>query len=158
MKKFTIFAVIIAMVMSFAGCGGNAEAAKVETTVETTEATVETTIETIVETTETATEPEETIGEFYWPTFGISEKIPTVDWTTRGAISVDTEDSFYADIYETDLKTYSEYVSKCQELGYTVDYCNYPGSSYFAENEEGYSLMLYFYKDKGYMSISLYNY
>lgn len=161
MKKIIIFATIIAIILSFAGCStGMAKKTMVETTIVTTEPT-ETTLpvgaptEAIIEST---AETMETIGEFYWPTFGIAEKLPEVDWTNRGQIYVDSPDSFYCDIYDTDLKTFGDYVSACQELGYTVDYYNIPGSTYYANNKEGYTLTVAYYKDNDRMSISLYNY
>lgn len=162
MKKTIIFATTIAIILSFAGCGTGATK---ETVAETTIVTAETTLpvgaptEAIIESTEeTETTTEETIGEFYWPTFGIVENLPEVDWTTRGQIYVDSPDSFYCDIYETDLKVFGDYVSACQELGYVIDYYNIPGSTYYANNKDGYTLTVAYYKDDNRMSISLYNY
>lgn len=155
MKKAIIFSTIIAIVLSFAGCStGAAKKTMAETTVVTTETTlpVGAPTEAIIESTA------ETIGEFYWPTFGIAEKLPEVNWTTRGQIYVDSPDSFYCDIYNTDLKTFGDYVSACQELGYVVDYYNIPGSTYYANDKDGYTLTVAYYKDDDRMSISLYNY
>lgn len=165
MKKAIIFSTIIAIVLSFAGCStGAAKKTMAETTIVTTETTIATTettlpvgapTEAIIEST---SETMETIGEFYWPTFGIAEKLPEVNWTTRGQIYVDSPDSFYCDIYDTDLKTFGDYVSACQELGYVVDYYNIPGSTYYANDKDGYTLTVAYYKDNDRMSISLYNY
>lgn len=162
MKKTIIFATTIAIILSFAGCGTRATKETVaETTIVTTTATepIGAPTETMTETTEPVeTTAEETIGEFYWPTFGIVERLPKVDWTTRGQIYVDSPDSFYCDIYDTDLKIFGDYVSACQELGYVNEYYNIPGSAYYGIDDDGYTLTVAYYKDDNRMSISLYNY
>ncbi|MCI6820445.1 MAG: zinc ribbon domain-containing protein [Clostridiales bacterium] len=92
-------------------------------------------------------------SEIIWPESGIAEMIPEPD-SDYGQISLDTEDSFWADIGKTSPKEYAQYVEACRNMKFNVDYDN-SDSYYNAKNKTGYELFLTYNKDKRVMSIQL---
>lgn len=83
--------------------------------------------------------PEE-MYEFEWPTTGLGSLVPATT-SNYGRISLDNSESFFAHIGKTTISEYNEYVKKCQNAGYTVDYSK--GTKFYsAKNDEGYELWL----------------
>lgn len=95
--------------------------------------------------------------EFEWPAFGISEKLPTPDWSNRGKIDYDTVDYFSVYIGYSTKADYDAYVKKCYDAGFSIDYYSADtviGYLYSAENEEGYSIEVC-YRAKNVISIDI---
>lgn len=84
--------------------------------------------------------------EIEWPTTGFSTVIPPVTWSNRGAIYSDVDGKYWAGVGYTTLENYEKYLAACQEMGYTIDAYNEPGSFYFALNEAGYGVQLVYHK------------
>ena len=79
--------------------------------------------------------------ELKWPKdSALAQMLPTPD-AKYGEVSNDSSDYLSVYIYDMNKKEFQEYVSKCKDEGFTV---NYSGSDthYSAENNNGYELML----------------
>ncbi|MCR5666503.1 MAG: hypothetical protein K6G01_06700 [Eubacterium sp.] len=88
-----------------------------------------------------------------WPQTKLSAMLPTPD-SKYGEVKSSNEEYLDVDVYKYKLEDYQEYVTKCEELGFTVNY-DYSDRSYDAENAEGYRLDLYYYSDDHTLAISL---
>lgn len=84
--------------------------------------------------------------KYEWPTFGITEKIPTPMWSNRGEIYWDTADSFCCEVGYSTQGNYDSYVKECQGAGYTENYYSIPGSLYYATDSEGCAVLLTYAK------------
>ncbi len=91
--------------------------------------------------------------KYVWPGSEIANMLPKPE-SEYGKIEVDSEDSFMIKIGKTDGTQYNNYVASCKENGFTVDYYG-TDSSYSAENENGYSLMIDYDNDQQIMDISI---
>lgn len=58
-----------------------------------------------------------------------------------GEVVSDSSDYLYVYIYDMDKKEFKDYVSKCKENGFTVDYSG-SDTSYLAKNDNGYEVSL----------------
>lgn len=99
-----------------------------------------------------------------WPDSKLAQLLPTPE-STVGAIELETDDSLTVLIGNTTDEQYNQYLDACKEKGFTKDKYQTSGTDenphYSAENKDGYSLTLEYYKDddsEGYkntMSIDL---
>lgn len=94
----------------------------------------------------------EEYGEFQWPDSEIAKLLPVPESKT-GNILWESSDGFAIDVAETSEEQYNDYVSKCKENGFTVDYTK-GDNYYYADNEDGYSLSLN-YEENNVMYISI---
>lgn len=79
--------------------------------------------------------------EFEWPKdSALAQMLPTPD-AKYGKIVSDDETDLYVYIYDMDKKEFKDYVSKCKENGFTVDYSG-SDTDYSAENGNGYEVDL----------------
>lgn len=156
MKKFTIIntvALILATCLLFAGCTItiNSKPDDASNESEVTESVQE---ESIVE--------EETIPDipgakefdtFEWPTFGAVTRIPVADWSNRGLILCDSENSFWVQVGYSTKDNYDNYVKACQDAGFTEDYYNIAGYMYYGANADGYFVQLTYNEYDHYIAI-----
>lgn len=141
MKKFTIAGVILSVCLMFVGCTItiNSKTDDVSNESEVTESVQE---ETIVE-----EETEEAIPDipgakafdtFEWPTFGAVTRIPVADWSNRGLILCDSENTFWVQVGYSTKDNYDNYVKACRDAGFTEDYYSVAGYIYYGANTDGY--------------------
>jgi len=79
--------------------------------------------------------------EFEWPKdSALAQMLPTPD-AKYGEVVSDSSDYLYVYIYDMDKKEFKDYVSKCKENGFTVDYSG-SDTSYLAKNDNGYEVSL----------------
>ena len=90
---------------------------------------------------------------FDWPTTGLAAMLPEPSVDT-GSVSINSEDSFSADVEGYARSDYEGYAAQCQERGFTVD-ASEGGDSFEAYNAEGYHLRLSFYDSMEEMDIHL---
>ena len=156
MKKNIIIAIALIICMTFAGCTAYTGSAGMQDT-----NTVE---ESISENTETGGSSEEINNDipdatyfdiFEWPSFGASTKIPSVDWSDRGKILADSENTFWAQVGYSTKENYEEYVKDCQEMGYTENYYNVAGYMYYGKNADGYAVQLTYNQYEHYIAIQV---
>ena len=96
---------------------------------------------------------EEPFKEFTFPTTGLAAKLPAPK-SNFGRIGRDSSDYFHLTVGNTSEEDYNEYVEKCMEKGFSVNYDK--GSSYYiADDQEGYHLYLSFDKEENTMDITL---
>lgn len=79
--------------------------------------------------------------ELDWPNdSALAQMLPIPD-AKYGKIVSDDETDLYVYIYDMDKKEFKDYVSKCKENGFTVDYSG-SDTDYSAENDNGYEISL----------------
>ena len=79
--------------------------------------------------------------ELEWPKdSALAQMLPTPD-AKYGKIVSDDKTDLYVYIYDMDKKEFKDYVSKCKENGFTVDYSG-SDTDYSAENGNGYEVDL----------------
>jgi hypothetical protein len=81
-----------------------------------------------------------------WPDTGLAEMLPKPNFK-KYCINYDSSERLSFETSKTTDKRYNEYVKKCKEKGFTVDYTA-TSSSYMAKNTDGYSLRIYMNSDK----------
>ena len=87
-----------------------------------------------------------------WPTSGLAEELPTPSGTVA---SVDISDEeLDASIEECSVDKYNEYVTECEDMGYTVD-ADKQSSTFEAYSEEGYKLSIMYWDSSETMDITL---
>lgn len=91
--------------------------------------------------------------EYSWPKSGIATLLPEPE-SEYGDINSDSETFFSIDIYEVSQNEFNDYVERCKEEGFTVDYHG-SSSSYQADDAEGNSLSLYYYESREELSITI---
>ena len=95
--------------------------------------------------------PEE-MSEIEWPDSTAAKKLPKPK-STVGKFSYEYDDHFYVEIADTSKADYADYVKKCSEKGFKVDY-DKGDNYYYADNYEGWSLSLK-YQGNNIMSIDI---
>lgn len=88
-----------------------------------------------------------------WSELILGDKLPTPTGK-EGRVSANRDSHLSVDIHNSDNAAYSNYVKACKDMGYTVDAENI-GSSYYAYNDSGYKLGLYYSEYSEEISISL---
>lgn len=153
MKKFTIAAIILSISLMFAGCTItiDSKSADISTESEVTESVLEESI------TEEESIPDipgaKEFDTFEWPTFGAVTRIPVADWSDRGMILADSENTFWVQVGYSTQDNYNEYVKACQEAGFTEDYYNVAGYMYYGANTDGYFVQLTYNEYDHYVAI-----
>lgn len=80
------------------------------------------------------------LTEFEWPKNGVTGSFPKPE-SNIGKIEWEQEDSFLIYVGNTPIEAYRQYVDRCADAGYTVDYEK--GDKYYrADNADGYHLEL----------------
>lgn len=155
MKKFTIaniIAITLATCLLFAGC---------TITIDSKSADISTESEVSEPISEEVT-AEETIPDipgakdfdtFEWPTFGAVTRIPVADWSDRGLILADSENTFWVQVGYSTQDNYDDYVKACQDAGFTEDYYNVAGYMYYGANADGYFVQLTYNEYDHYVAI-----
>ena len=96
---------------------------------------------------------EKPFEEITFPTSGIGAMLP-VPKSTLGRITQDSSSSFAVTVSDITSKDYEEYVEKCKEAGFTVDYQK-TDSHYTAYNESQYYLSVDFNESESTMRIQI---
>lgn len=86
-----------------------------------------------------------------WATSGIGSLAPKPK-STKGKISIDSEDSYQATISEVSVDDFKSYVNDCKKKGFDVDYSSVDGM-YTAKDKKGYALSVYYQDDEETMDI-----
>lgn len=86
-----------------------------------------------------------------WATSGIGSLTPKPK-STKGKISIDSEDSYQATISEVSVDDFKSYVNDCKKKGFDVDYTSVDGM-YTAKDKKGYDLSVYYQDDEETMDI-----
>ena len=82
----------------------------------------------------------EKLGVLDWPESEMLKLIPKPD-SNVGKINSNSESFFVAYVGDTSIEKYNEYVKKCSDAGFIVDY-DKGDKFYYAKNIDGYSLAL----------------
>lgn len=98
-------------------------------------------------------EEEEKVHQLNWPTAGLATMLPEPG-TDKGEVSMDSADYLSVDLEQRTDEDFNKYVEACKEKGFIVDYSS-SSSSYFADNEDGYHLSLFYSEDRDEISIQL---
>lgn len=88
-----------------------------------------------------------------WPDSELVSQLPEPE-SLKGEIDSESEDYFGVSLCGVDSDQFNAYVEKVQGKGFTVDYSK-TDSSFVAENESGYSVIIEWYDDDNTMSISI---
>ena len=100
-----------------------------------------------------AIEKESEYGALPWPQSDSAERIPKPT-NERGKLNYDYGESFSIEVADATVDDFNEYIEKCIEKGFDVNYSR-NDAHYYADDKDGYSLMIsYDDKDKT-MSIRL---
>ena len=95
----------------------------------------------------------EEIHQLNWPDSGLAAMLPEPG-TDKGEVSMDSADYLSVDLEQRSEGDFNKYVEACKEKGFTVDYSS-SSSSYYADNEDGYHLSLYYAESRDEISIQL---
>jgi len=79
-------------------------------------------------------------SEINWPKSDIAELIPQPD-SLIGKVNTDSAETLDVDISNVSLKAFNEYINKCIEVGFDVDYNRYE-KSFNASDKNGYYLSI----------------
>ena len=88
-----------------------------------------------------------------WSTIRLNEVLPDPS-LSNGEIKDNTKDYLSIIYSKSSMQEYNEYLNKCLEEGYEID-AEESESSYYAFNEDGYHLSLYYDEDEESLSIDL---
>ena len=93
--------------------------------------------------------------KFSWSDITMGEVLPEPK-SNVGQIYSNTDESLTMYIYDTSSSDYSEYVNKCEDMGFTID-TDKNSTSFEAYNESGYRLSVNYsdYSSETYMDIDL---
>lgn len=85
-------------------------------------------------------EAPEKFSEIEWPTRGIGATLPAPK-SNLGRISYDNSESFIVHIGKTTISDFKEYIKKCEDKGFTIDYKK-DEKYYSAKNSDGLELKI----------------
>ncbi len=120
MKKILIGLLILVSLFSMLACGKSEEVSKTSST--------------------ESADSEPVYSQVIWPTSDIAKLLP-VPKSSVGKIEWEASYGFVAYIAETSQADYNEYISLCEDAGFTTDYSK--GDDYFwADNADGYHVSL----------------
>lgn len=88
-----------------------------------------------------------------WSNFILSSVIPEPDSLLCETIN-NTEKNLTLYVYKTTLTQYNNYINRCKENGFTID-IEQSNSSFYAYNNDGYKLYLYYHENEKKMTISV---
>lgn len=92
---------------------------------------------------------------YRWPTIGIASEIPTPTWSNRGWIKYDEPDRFYCRVGYTTFDDFSNYISDLQEFGFKNNYISDGEWKYYAETDDGWGIIVFFFGNNSDMSIQV---
>lgn len=95
----------------------------------------------------------EEVHQLNWPDSGLATMLPEPG-TDKGEVSMDSVDYLSVDLEQRSEEDFNKYVEACKEKGFTVDYSS-SSSSYYADNEDGYHLSLFYAESQDEISIQL---
>lgn len=95
-------------------------------------------------------------AEFKWRKDGLFVYLPEPTITT-GKIINESEKLIQFELYKVSESDFEEYAAACKEAGFTVDVTK-TDSVFYADNEEGLDLSLFYYSSKRILSVSLNSY
>lgn len=98
-------------------------------------------------------EAKEKKEKYVWPSTGIATLLPQPE-SEYGKINSESSTYFSINLFNISVDEYNTYVDKCKEYGFMVDYYS-TSSSYYADDEKGNRISLYFYDKKKEMSIDI---
>ncbi|MBD5520647.1 MAG: hypothetical protein HDR03_05380 [Lachnospiraceae bacterium] len=90
---------------------------------------------------------------YSWPNTSLVNMIPQPD-SKYGKIIMENESYFSIDVYKVSKELFEKYIEGCKNNGFTVDYTKFD-TSYMANNEDGYSLSLFYNEKEKNLSVSL---
>lgn len=91
-------------------------------------------------------------GEFKWPDSEIAKLLP-VPKSDYGVVDWENSDGFVANIANTSVEDFNEYISACKEKGFTVDY--QAGDDFYYANDEGGNKLALNYKEGDVMFVRI---
>lgn len=93
---------------------------------------------------------------FEWQTNGLFEKLPQPA-TNNGKIVMETEQQISLELYNVEPDDFESYVKECRTAGFTFDVTK-TDMVFYATDEEGYNLSVFYYADKDLMNIVVSSY
>ncbi|MBD5444833.1 MAG: hypothetical protein HDR29_04700 [Lachnospiraceae bacterium] len=90
---------------------------------------------------------------YSWPNTALVNMISQTD-SKYGKIIMENESYFAIDVYKVSKESFEKYIEECKSSGFTVDYTKFD-TSYRANNEDGYSLSLFYNEKEKNLNISL---
>lgn len=90
------------------------------------------------------------------PTNGIVERLPKADYE-YGDVIRDSTDNIHFEVYQVSEKDFEDYIKKCRNNGFIVNYTK-TDQVFYAKDEKGYDLSIFFDEDKERMSVHLNSY
>lgn len=93
---------------------------------------------------------------FEWQTTGLFAELPEPD-TNNGKIIMETEKQVSIELYNISAGDFDAYVKKCREVGFTSEVTKM-GGVFYATDEEGYDLNLFYDAQKDVLSININSY
>lgn len=91
--------------------------------------------------------------KFDWSKLQLSEAAPKPH-VSFGEIMSDSEEYMCVYIYKTTPDKFDNYIDDCEEFGYTID-VDESDRTYYAFNNDGYKVSLYFFESDNVMSITV---
>ena len=88
---------------------------------------------------------------FEWQNYGLFTQIPEPE-TNNGKIVRESTDQINIELYKVSSEDFNDYVKACKNAGFTVDITK-TDQVFYAHDEEGYDLSIFFYEDKKTMNI-----
>ena len=88
---------------------------------------------------------------FEWQNYGLFTQVPEPD-TNNGKIVRESTDQIHIELYHISTEDFNNYVKECKNAGFTVDVTK-TDQVFYAHDEEGYDLSIFFYEDKKTMNI-----
>lgn len=88
---------------------------------------------------------------FEWQTNGLFAELPQPS-TNNGKIVMETEKQISIELYNIETTDFETYVKSCRESGFTVE-ATKTDMVFYATDEEGYDLSIYYYDDKDLMNV-----
>lgn len=92
---------------------------------------------------------------YYWPTFGIASEIPAPAWSNRGWIDYDEADHFRCYVGYTTPDDFHNYIAELQDFGFVLNYFNDGDWRYYAENDAGWGILLYYWEDESHLNLEV---
>lgn len=88
---------------------------------------------------------------FEWQNYGLFTQIPEPE-TNNGKIVRESTDQINIELYHVSADDFNEYVKACKNAGFTVDITK-TDQVFYAHDNEGYDLNIFFYEDRKTMNI-----
>lgn len=88
---------------------------------------------------------------FEWQNYGLFTQVPAPD-TNNGKIVRESTDQIHIELYHISTEDFNNYVKECKNAGFTVDITK-TDQVFYAHDDEGYDLSIFFHEDKKTMDI-----